>query len=167
MAYTKGELNWEASDFKSEIEHINCVMRKGWNYAQSPDLLLDAIVSFFSAYGNEIDENKKIKSEDTYCKLNRESYELYDKYFNLVTNALNFGSTTIIGMLNHVIYNCSNNDKDKLELAESLLNMMSKAIEQSTRVREANLKYAKEIGWKIPSEKTADKKSWIFEMPTD
>lgn len=167
MAYTKGELSWEASDFKSEIEHIDWIKSKGLNYAQSPDLLVDAIISFFSAYENEVDENKKIKSEDTYCKLNKEYYELYDKYFNLVTNALNFGSTTIIGMLNHVIYNCSSNEEEKLELAESLLNMMNKAIKQSAKVRKANLEYAKEIGWKIPSEKTADKKSWIFEMPTD
>lgn len=150
-----------------ELDHINWIKSKGWNYGQVPDLLIDAIVSFFSAYENEMDENKKIKNEDFYCKLNRESYELHEKYYNLVVNAINFGSTTIIGMLNHVIHNCYNHDKDKLELAESLLNMMNKAIEQSTRLREANLEYAKEIVWKIPSEKTAAKNSWISEMPTD
>ena len=94
-------------------------------------------------------------------------YELYEKYNNLVMNALDFGSTSMATKLKHTIYNCTEKDGDKQEIAEALLNLLNKAMQLSERGRKLILEYAKEIGWKIPSERTAAKKCWMLEMPVE
>ena len=112
-----------------------------------------------------MDENKSSKG-NAWDKQGKDS-ELYEKYFNLVQNALDLGSISMEAKLKHTIYNCTDNDGDKAEIAESLLNLLNKAMQLSERTRKLNLEYVKEIGWKIPSEKTAAKKCWMLDVPTD
>ena len=153
---------WESKDF--DVEYYQRIIDK-YNIGQDATILTRAISWFYSAYEDEVNENKPSK-DDMWGKRDKD-YELYEKYNNLVMNALDLGSTSMATKLKHTIYNCTERDGDKQEIAEALLNLLNKAMQLSERRRMLNLEYAKEIGWKLPSEKTASKKCWMLEIPTD
>ena len=153
---------WESKDF--DVEYYQRIIDK-YNIGQDATILTRAISWFYSAYEDEVNENKPSK-DDMWDKHDKD-YELYEKYNNLVMNALDLGSTSMTTKLKHTICNCTERDGDKQEIAEALLNLLNKAMQLSERRRRLNLEYAKEIGWKVPSEKTASKKCWMLEIPTD
>ena len=153
---------WEPKDF--DVEYYQRIVNRH-NIGQDATILTRAISWFYSAYEDEVNENKSSK-DDMWDKRDKD-YELYEKYNNLVMNALDLGSTSMATKLKHTIYNCTEKDGDKQEIAEALLNLLNKAMQLSERRRRLNLEYAKEIGWKVPSEKTASKKCWMLEIPTD
>ena len=157
-----GITTWEPDDF--DVEYYREIVEKH-NIGQDARVLINAISWFYSAFENEVDENKSSKG-NAWDKQGKDS-ELYEKYFNLVQNALDLGSISMEAKLKHTIYNCTDKDGDKAEIAESLLNLLNKALQLSERTRKLNLEYTKEIGWKIPSEKTAAKKCWMLDVPTD
>lgn len=153
---------WESKDF--DVEYYQRIIDK-YNIGQDATILTHAIFWFYSAYENEVNEDKPSK-DDMWDKRDKD-YELYEKYNNLVMNALDLGSTSMATKLKHTIYNCTEKDGDKQEIAEALLNLLNKAMQLSERGRRLTLEYAKEIGWKVPSERTAAKKCWMLEMPVE
>ena len=155
-------INKESKDF--DVEYYQRIIDK-YNIGQAATILTRAISGFYSAYEDEVNENKPSK-DDMWDKRDKD-YELYEKYNNLVMNALDLGSTSMATKRKHTVYNCTEKDGDKQEIAEALLNLLNKAMQLSERGRGLNLEYAKEIGWKVPSEKTASKKCWMLEIPTD
>lgn len=157
-----GITTWEPKDF--DVEYYQRMI-DNYNIGQDSTMLSYAISWFYSAYENEVDENNPSK-DDGWDKQNKD-YELHEKYQNLVWNALDLGSTSMEAKLKHTLYNCTDKDGDKAEIAEALLNLLNKAMRLSERSRILNLEYTKEIGWKIPSEKTAAKKCWMLEISTD
>ena len=157
-----GITTWESKDF--DVEYYQRIIDK-YNIGQDTTILIHAISWFYSAYENEVNENNPSK-DDMWDKHDKD-YELYEKYSNLVMNTLDFGSTSMATKLKHTIYNCTEKDGDKQEIAEALLNLLNKAMQLSERGRRLILEYTKEIGWKIPSERTAAKKCWMLEMPVE
>lgn len=157
-----GITTWESKDF--DVEYYQRLIDE-CNIGQDATILIHAIFWFYSAYENEVNENKP--SKDGMRDKRDKDYKLYEKYNNLVMNALDLGSTSMATKLKHTIYNCTEKDGDKQEIAEALLNLLNKAMQLSERRRKLNLEYAKEIGWKVPSEKTAAKRCWMMEIPIE
>lgn len=102
---------WESKDF--DVEYYQRIIDK-YNIGQDATILTRAISWFYSAYEDEVNENKPSK-DDMWDKRDKD-YELYEKYNNLVMNALDLGSTSMATKLKHTIYNCT----EKMEINKKL-----------------------------------------------
>lgn len=131
---------WTAKDFAHDSDC--CTGEYG-----KETILFDAVTDFFIAYCDEgkLDKEKLIHWSD--C--NNARLEISYEYIQEVSDYFNFGSKKLINKLNHIIHT---SDGEKAELAQSLLDSLTKFAntEKQTRIREKLIAAYKELGEKIP-----------------
>ena len=106
----------------------------------------EAVTDFFIAYCNEGSIDTKYKD---YNDTSNARQEMCYEYIQEVSDYFNFGSKKLINKLNHIIHT---SDGEKAELAQSLLDSLTKFAntEKQTRIREKLIAAYKELGEKIP-----------------
>lgn len=136
------------SNWTAEQLMYSCETLVDWLHSpgSEPCFFGEAITDFFIAYCGEGDIDTKYKD---YNDTANARLEMCYEYIQEVSDYFNFGSKRLINKLNHIIHT---SDGEKAELAQSLLNNLTKFAntEKQTRIREKLIAAYKELGEKIP-----------------
>ena len=134
---------WTAEQLMYNCEHL-----VSWLHSPGCEVCFfgEAITDFFIAFCDEGGIDTKYKD---YNDTSDARQEMCYKYIQEASNYFDFGSQKLINKLNHIIHT---SDGEKAELAQSLLNSLTKFAntEKQTRIREKLIAAYKELGEKIP-----------------